>query len=193
MSAAILRLLIDHNVGRGVAMALREAGYDAVFAGDVDPHLSDAVILGWAVREGRLIVTQDNDFGADLLFFDHLGPTGQVWYYDARAVGFSLTKTQKPIAENDLPDCLAMWRAYDAWRRTPAEERPADPPLNDRCWLVSREELARRNFDLSARNPNRPDDFAHRPPEEIAADIADKQARIAALIAEIQELLAAEP
>lgn len=128
----------------------------------------------------------------DLLFFDHLGPTQQVWYYDARAVGFSLTKTQKPIAENDLPDCLAMWRAYDAWRRTPAEGRAADPPLNDRCWLVSREELVKRNFDLSARNPNRPNDFAHRPPEEIAADIADKQARIAELIAEIQELLAGE-
>jgi len=128
----------------------------------------------------------------DLLFFDHLGPTQQVWYYDARAVGFSLTKTQKPIAENDLPDCLAMWRAYDAWRRTPSDERPADPPLNDRCWLVSRKELEKRAFDLSAHNPNRPDDFAHRPPEEIAADIADKQARIAALIAEIQELLAGE-
>jgi type I restriction enzyme M protein len=135
----------------------------------------------------------------DLLFFDHLGPTQQVWYYDVRAVGFSLTKTQKPIAENDLPDCLAMWRAYDAWRRTPvgaddvgAHGRAPLPPLNDRCWLISREELAQRNFDLSARNPNRPDDFAHRLPEEIAADIADKQARIAELIAEIQELLAGE-
>jgi type I restriction enzyme M protein len=128
----------------------------------------------------------------DLLFFDHLGPTQNVWYYDVRAVGFSLTKTQRPVAENDLPDCLAMWRAYDAWRRTPEDERPAEPPLNDRCWLVSRKELAERNFDLSARNPNRPDDFSHRPPEEIAADIADKQARIAELIAEIQEVMAGE-
>ena len=125
----------------------------------------------------------------DLLFFDHLGPTQQVWYYDARAVGFSLTKTQKPIAENDLPDCLAMWRAYDAWRRTPVDERPPDPPLNDRCWLVSARNWRSAHFDLSARNPKRPDDFAHRPPEEIAADIADKQARIAELIEEIQELL----
>ncbi len=64
MSAADLKLLVDHNVGRGVALALREAGYDAVFAGDVDPHLSDAAILGWAMREDRLIITQDNDFGA---------------------------------------------------------------------------------------------------------------------------------
>ncbi len=64
MNTADLRLLVDHNVGRGVALALCEAGYDAVFAGDVDPHLSDTAILAWAVSEGRLIITQDNDFGA---------------------------------------------------------------------------------------------------------------------------------
>lgn len=128
----------------------------------------------------------------DLLFFDHLGPTRQVWYYDVRAVGYTLTRTQKPIPQNDLPDCLAMWRAYDAWQRTPAEERPADPPLNDRCWVVPVEELVERGYDLSARNPHASNNLAHRPPEELAADIADKQARIAELIAEIQGLLAGD-
>ena len=64
MNTADLRLLIDHNVGRGVALALYEVGYDAVFAGDVDPHLSDTAILAWAVSERRLVITQDNDFGA---------------------------------------------------------------------------------------------------------------------------------
>jgi type I restriction enzyme M protein len=128
----------------------------------------------------------------NLLFFDHLGPTRSVWYYEVRAVGFSLTRTQKPIAENDLPDCLAMWRAYDAWQRTPPEQRSANPPLNERCWVVTREELQARGYDLSAHNPNRQNNFAHRPPEELAADLADKQARIAELIEEIQELLVGE-
>jgi type I restriction enzyme M protein len=128
----------------------------------------------------------------DLLFFDHRGPTRAIWYYEAHAVGFSLTRTQKPIADNDLIDCLAMWRQYDAWRRTPAEQRPAEPPLNERCWVVPVEEIVARNYDLSARNPNRSNDFAHRPPEELAADIADKQLRIAELVAEIQELLEAD-
>jgi type I restriction enzyme M protein len=128
----------------------------------------------------------------DLLFFDHLGPTWQVWYYDVRTVGYSLTRTQKPNAENDLPDCLAMWRAYDVWLHTPPEARPGEPPLNERCWVVSAEELAKRGYDLSAHNPNRPNSLAHRPPEELAADIADKQARIIELIAEIQELLAGD-
>ena len=128
----------------------------------------------------------------DLLFFDHLGPTRQIWYYDARAVGFSLTRTQKPVSENDLPDCVAMFRAYREWLRTPIEERSAESPLNERCWIVPVEEIARKNYDLSARNPNRTNDFRHRPPEELAADIADKQARIMELIEEIQELLVGE-
>ena len=127
----------------------------------------------------------------DLLFFDRSGPTRSIWYYEAHAVGFSLTRTQKPIAENDLIDCLAQWRAYDAWRRMPAEQRAAEPPLNERCWVVPVAEIVARNYDLSARNPNRSNDFAHRPPEELAADIADKQLRIAELVAEIQELLEA--
>ncbi len=64
MMTAALRLPIDHNVGRGVARALSRARYDTLFVGDVDPHLSDAAILQWAVRERRLVITQDRDFGA---------------------------------------------------------------------------------------------------------------------------------
>lgn len=128
----------------------------------------------------------------NLLFFDHLGPTQQVWYYEVHAVGFTLTRTQRPTPQNDLLDCLALWRQYDAWRRTPAAERPPDPPLNGRCWVTPVQAIVERNYDLSARNPNRTNDFEHRPPEELAADIADKQLRIAELIAEIQELLEGE-
>lgn len=128
----------------------------------------------------------------DLLFFDHLGPTRQIWYYEVSSVGFSLTKTQKPVAENDLPDCLAMWKAYATWRRLPDGQRDAEPPQNERCWVVPVEEIVKINYDLSAANPKRKNGFDHRPPEELIADIADKQARISELIAEIQELLVEE-
>ncbi len=107
-------------------------------------------------------------------------------------MGFSLTKTQKPVAENDLPDCLAMWKVYDAWRRTPDGQRDPEPPQNERCWVVPAEEIVKKNYDLSATNPKRKNGFTHRRPEELIADIADKQARISELIAEIQELLVGE-
>jgi predicted nuclease of predicted toxin-antitoxin system len=58
-----LRLLLDHNVGRGVALALQQDGIDVLFVGDIDPHMPDVAILRRAVQEQRLIVTQDLDFG----------------------------------------------------------------------------------------------------------------------------------
>jgi predicted nuclease of predicted toxin-antitoxin system len=63
MNGAPLRLLLDHNVGGGVALALRQAGLDVLFVGDMDPHMPDAAVLRLAVQEQRLIVTQDLDFG----------------------------------------------------------------------------------------------------------------------------------
>ncbi len=115
--------------------------------------------------------------------------TKQVWYYEAHNVGFTLTRRQNPIPENDLPDCLTMWQAYDAWQRTSEDQRAPTPPLNAKCWVMPAKDLIERNYDLSARNPNHTNDFEHRLPEEIAADIADKQMRIAELIAEVQQLL----
>jgi type I restriction enzyme M protein len=119
----------------------------------------------------------------NLLFFnrdvDSIGnPVGtkDIWYYEVEAVGFTLTKTQRPISENDLPDCLAK-----------AKTRV----LSDRSWIVPVEEIVRRNYDLSAMNPNAATAIKHRSPSAIAADIAGKQARILEIMEEIQETLEA--
>ena len=58
-----MRFIVDHNVGRSVAQALTTDGHDTVFAGDVDPHMPDVEVLSWAVREQRILITQDHDFG----------------------------------------------------------------------------------------------------------------------------------
>ena len=58
-----MRFLVDHNVGRGVALALNADGHEAICVGDVDVHMSDPDMLGWAVREQRILITQDHDFG----------------------------------------------------------------------------------------------------------------------------------
>jgi type I restriction enzyme M protein len=120
----------------------------------------------------------------NLLFFnrelDQAGnPVGtkEIWYYDAQAVGFSLTKTQRPIPENDLPDCLEKARAR---------------AVSERSWLVPVEEIVERNYDLSAINPNAKAAVEHRSPAAIAADIAGKEQRILEIMEEIQELLAPE-
>lgn len=120
----------------------------------------------------------------DLLFFDRTvdesgKPVGtkEIWYYEAEAVGFSLTKSQRPIPENDLPDCMEKMRTR---------------ALSDKSWIVPVADIVARNYDLSAVNPNAGKSVRHRSPAAIAADIASKEERILALMAEIQELLAPE-
>ncbi len=116
-----------------------------------------------------------------LLFFDRDmdkagNPVGtkQIWYYEVEAVGFTLTKTQRPIAENDLPDCLAKAR-----KRV----------LSDRSWIVPVADIIARNYDLSATNPNAAKAIKHRSPTAIAAGIASKQARLLEIMEEVQEML----
>lgn len=117
----------------------------------------------------------------DLLFFnrelDEAGEpigTKEIWYYDVEAVGFSLTKTQRPIDENDLPDCLAKAKTRE---------------ISECSWIVPIEEIIERGYDFSAKNPNRQDDYEHRSPEAIAADIIAKEEQIIEIMAEIQEML----
>ena len=46
---------------------LRSAGHDVVYIAEVAARLSDADVIALAVREGRLLLTEDKDFG-DLVF-----------------------------------------------------------------------------------------------------------------------------
>ncbi len=120
----------------------------------------------------------------DLMFFDREldkagNPVGtrEIWYYEVEAVGFSLTKTQRPIPENDLPDCLAKARTRE---------------LSERSWVVPVADIVKRNYDLSAINPNADKAIKHRSPAAIAADIASKEQRILEIMEEIQEILEPE-
>lgn len=119
----------------------------------------------------------------NILFFERPGPTKQIWYYDVSQVGFSLTKAQRPIPENDLPDALQMLNNYRE-----ALREGLDIPLNEQCWIVPINNIEMRNYDLSARNPNRVnEDYTHHTPESLLANIASKHQYISELIEELQE------
>ena len=58
-----MKLLRDANVGRRVADALRQAGYDVErIAADINSP-ADEAILAYAYRKRRIVVTEDRDFG----------------------------------------------------------------------------------------------------------------------------------
>jgi len=115
----------------------------------------------------------------NLLFFDKTGPTKEIWYYELPLPEGrkNYTKTA-PMQDTDFAECKELWDA---------SRREAGP----RSWLVKAEGVAANNYNLDIKNPNRPDDYAHMPPEQLAADIARKEARIAEIMMEIQAVLEA--
>lgn len=51
------------------------------------------------------------------------------------------------------------------------------------------EEIVERGYDLTAKNPNRKDEYEHRPPEELVASILEKERKILCLVDELEKLL----
>lgn len=58
-----MKFLVDECTGTSVVICLRDAGHDVVAVADVMPEADDEEILRYAVSEGRIVVTNDKDFG----------------------------------------------------------------------------------------------------------------------------------
>ena len=75
-----------------------------------------------------------------VLLFAKGGRTEQVWYYDMQADGWSLDDKREKVAENDIPDVIARWKAKD-----PAK----DTDRTARAFFVPVEEIRENKYDLS--------------------------------------------
>jgi len=62
-----MKFLIDNALSPMVAEELHRAGLDAVHVRDVNLHKStDEEVFAWAVKEKRIIISADTDFGTML-------------------------------------------------------------------------------------------------------------------------------
>lgn len=77
-----------------------------------------------------------------VLFFTktNSGGTGDVWFYDMRADGYSLDDKRQIISANDIPDIIARWH-----NRAVEKERTR----TDQSFLVPVAEIRANNYDLS--------------------------------------------
>jgi type I restriction enzyme M protein len=75
-----------------------------------------------------------------ILVFTRGGETKDVFFYDVQADGLSLDDKREKIDENDIPDCLARWRARD-----PAK----DVDRTSNAFFVSIDEIRDAGYDLS--------------------------------------------
>ena len=72
-----MKFLIDRCAGRLLAEWLRNEGHDVVESGELGADPGDRVLLAWAAREARILVTIDTDFG-ELIFLENLSHAGLV-------------------------------------------------------------------------------------------------------------------
>jgi type I restriction enzyme M protein len=112
----------------------------------------------------------------NILFFDRSGPTREVWYYEQPLPEGrkSYTKTA-PIQFEQFADCIKWWNQREE---------------NERAWKVPTTELLANNCNIDRKNPRAKEDITHLPPTQLAADILNKEHRIAEILANIQKLLA---
>jgi len=101
-----------------------------------------------------------------------------VWFYDLTNDGFELKQTRKPIPGDQLPDFIAKWRNHET---------------NENSWRLTIEEIAAKDFELTAKNPNRQDDHEHRTALELVESIKTKEERVLDLLAELETLLDRSP
>jgi len=113
----------------------------------------------------------------NVIFFDRVADgtgTENVWFYDLTNDGFELKQTRKPIPGSQIPDFLVKWENREQ---------------SDNSWTVPIADIVAKGYELSAKNPNRQDDYAHRPALELVQSIKAKEERIAELLGELEALL----
>jgi predicted nuclease of predicted toxin-antitoxin system len=59
----VVRFLADESCDFAVVRSLRDAGFDVLGVAETAPRASDAAVVEIAVRDGRVLVTEDKDFG----------------------------------------------------------------------------------------------------------------------------------
>jgi predicted nuclease of predicted toxin-antitoxin system len=62
-----MQFIVDESTGASVVNHLRSEGHDVLAVAEAMPRASDSDVLTRAVQEGRILITNDKDFG-DLVF-----------------------------------------------------------------------------------------------------------------------------
>jgi predicted nuclease of predicted toxin-antitoxin system len=74
-----LKFLLDVHIAKAIAKVLEAEGHDVVRAALDHSTWSDADLLSMAVREERIIITEDSDF-SDLIYASGMPPPPAIIY-----------------------------------------------------------------------------------------------------------------
>ncbi len=114
---------------------------------------------------------------SNLMFFEKTGRTREVWFYEIPVPeGRKNYSKTKPLRFEEFADCQAWWGGKTRTGRGETEY----------AWRVPMATIETNGYNLDLKNPNRADDLAHRPPEELVAELLKTEHEIIGLLEEIQ-------
>ncbi len=125
------------------------------------------------VRLPQGVFSPYSDIETNLLFFEHGGPTKEIWYYQLPLPeGRKRYTKTKPVKFEEFLPILKWWN---------------NRVENEQAWKVSADTILESNFNLDIKNPNSVKVDDPREPEEIIAGIIEKEQQIIGLMQEIQQ------
>ena len=110
------------------------------------------------------------------------GGTGNVWFYDMQADGFSLDDKRTPVAQNDIPDIIARFAAL---------EKEKDRARTEQSFFVQKEEIVANGYDLSLNKYKQVEytPVEYPPTQQLMAELHELEMQISAGLAELEEML----
>lgn len=117
----------------------------------------------------------------NLLFFEKTGRTKEVWFYEHPLPEHqkNYTKT-KPLRFDEFAECQRWWSGPS---RSGREE-------TEGAWRVAIGDLE-QDWNLDRKSPNRPDELAHRPPQELVKELLETEQEILGLLHQVEAELRA--
>jgi type I restriction enzyme M protein len=107
----------------------------------------------------------------NLLFFKRGEPTKKIWYYELTPPnGKNYTRTN-PIKDEDLEDAFKKWQKRE---------------VSENSWIVKVEDIIKRDYDLSAKNPNKIKSVVYRKPEELVESVLKKEREIEKILRQLR-------
>lgn len=112
----------------------------------------------------------------NLLFFNKTRPTKEIWYYEhTLPEGKKYTKINL-VSDEDLQDCF---------------EKQKNRSVSEKSWFVKVEEVVKKGYDLTAKNPNKKDETEYKAPVDLISEIIEREKVVLKIAEEIQNLLGA--
>lgn len=134
----------------------------------IKKELIEEFNLHTIVRLPKGVFSPYTGIETNLLFFDHDGPTKEIWYYEHPLPEGrkNYTKTQ-PLQFTEFEPCRKWWNKHEE---------------NDFAWRVPVKKITENNYNLDLKNPRGKEDYEHLPPEKLLDNISEKEQKIIDII-----------